>query len=170
MAETLLIAFAEDKFGAAAAHVDDQQRRAAKYRVGDDTAKRPFRLLFAGNDFDRNSGGIPEGGQQVVLIERVPRGAGGNDANGDHFQGARSGGKFRHDPSRVRDGGRPQPSGLVESAAQPCLLALFEQRLDLASGYLGHQQFYGIGADINDGSADGIHRCEGYASGRACQS
>jgi hypothetical protein len=43
--------------------------------------------------------------------------------------------------------------GPVKAAAQPRLLALFEQWVHLAAGHLGHEQFHGVGADIDDGAA-----------------
>ena len=43
--------------------------------------------------------------------------------------------------------------GFVKTTAQPRLLALFVQRVDAAAGHLGHQEFNGVGADIDDSTA-----------------
>ena len=76
----LAVAFAENEFRAAAADVHNQQRLTGEKRVRRDAAKRPVRLLLAGNDFDRQSRNVLDGGGQFRGIDRIPRGARCDDA------------------------------------------------------------------------------------------
>jgi hypothetical protein len=58
----------------------------------------------------------------------------------------------------VRDAFGLKPVRFIKSPAEPRLPAFFVDGLHVASGNIGHQQFYRVGADINDGAADGLHR------------
>ena len=57
----------------------------------------------------------------------------------------------------IRDGFGPQPMRLVKTAAEPRLVASLEDRPDVAPGDVGHEQLHRIGADIDDGPANGWH-------------
>ena len=57
----------------------------------------------------------------------------------------------------VRDGFGLEPMRFVKSLAEPRLPAFFMHRPHVAPRHVGHQQFDRVGADINDGAADGFH-------------
>jgi hypothetical protein len=46
---------------------------------------------------------------------------------------------------------------LIESTPQPRLFALFQHGPHFMSRYIGHQQLYRVGADVNNGATDGFH-------------
>src|SRR2546426_12704112 len=72
-AETLMAAFADYKLGAAAAHIENQQRFAGQRGSGGDSLKHPVRLLLTGNDFQREASDLMDSRNQFRLIERVAR-------------------------------------------------------------------------------------------------
>jgi hypothetical protein len=47
--------------------------------------------------------------------------------------------------------------GLVKAMPEAGLFALLANWLNLMAGHIGHQQLHGIGANIDDGAADGFH-------------
>ena len=46
---------------------------------------------------------------------------------------------------------------LVEAVPEAGLFALLDNWPNLVACHIGHQQLYGVGADINDRAADGLH-------------
>ena len=92
-----------------------------------------------------------------VGIHRVARGAGGDDADGVGIFFARNFRKFPDGLGGAGDGFGLQPVRFVKAFAQPRLPAFFMHRLHVAPAHVGHQQFDRVGADINDGAADGFH-------------
>src|SRR5947208_5808761 len=150
----LTVAFPENEFRAAAADIDDEQRLAGKNRVRDDTAKYPIGLLFAGDDFDRQSRSLLDGGNQFPWIGRVPRRARRDNARRGRSEFTGMSSKLGHRPSRARDGRRLKAPGLVETAAETGLFAPFDERFHAVARHFRHEQLDGIGADVNDGAAN----------------
>src|SRR5439155_27049936 len=148
-----MIAFAEYELGAAAAHIDEEQGLTGEGGVGIDAAKGPVGLLLAGDDIDLQIRGGLEGGEQLRLVDSVPRRARRDQAGWNCSPLARLGGKTGNRPCRVCDGRRLQAVSGVKAAAEPGLLASFQEWMNAAPGHLGHEEFNGVGADINDRSA-----------------
>ena len=100
---------------------------------------------------------VVNGVRQIAWVHRVARGAGGEDADGGGIFFLREAGEFRHGGSGVRDGRRLQNVRFVKPLTEPRLPAFFQHRAHLATGHVGDEQFDRVGADINDGAADGFH-------------
>ena len=158
VAEMLMFASAKNKFGAAAANIHEQKRCLRQERIGRYALKCQFRFAVAGNDFDFQTGRLLDGGGQMARVDGVTRGASGDDTNRSRlvFPG------FVSEPGN-RFGGACSGSGLqsvrlVKALSKPGLPTRLEHGPDIVPGDIGYQDFYRVGANINDGAANGLHR------------
>ena len=95
--------------------------------------KRPYGLLPAGNDFNLQSRGRLDGGNQILGIDRVARGAGGDDADGPGAVLARRPGKIGDGIGGIGDGLHLQPAGFIKALAEAGLPAFLVHRLRVAT-------------------------------------
>ena len=160
--EMFVLALAENEFRAPAADVQQQQRRLRQFRVGGHALKHPFGLLLAGNDFDFEIGRAFDGRGEVAGIHRVARGAGGDDADGIGISFARDLGELPDGLGGAGDGFGLEPVRFVKALAEPRLAAFLVHRPHVAPRHIGHQQLDRVGADINDGAANGFHEAQSY--------
>ena len=103
------------------------------------------------------AGGLLDRGSQLLAIHGLARGAGGDDADRDGLRLAGYGREIGHG---LGGGGNRfgfQAVRFVEAVPEAGLFALLAHGLNLIAGHIGHQQLHGVGADINDGAADGLH-------------
>jgi len=147
----------ENQLGAAAANIQQQQRRLRQLRVSGHSRKPPGRLLLARNDFDLQSGRLLDRSRQLLTVHRLTRGAGGDDADRDGLRLAGHGGEGGDSLGRGVNRLGLQAMRLVETLPEAGLFALLANRPNLRTGHLGHQQLHRVGADINDRAADGLH-------------
>ena len=147
----------EHELGAAAADVHEQQGRLRELRVGGHTLKPQGRLLLARDDFDLQAGGLLDRGGELVAVHGLARGAGGDDADRDGLCLAGHGREAGDGLGGGADGLGLQAMRLVEAVPEAGLLALLADRPNLTAVHIGHQQLHGVGADINDRAADGLH-------------
>ena len=84
-----VLALAQNEFRAAAADIEKQQRLRRQLRIGGHAMKRPLGFLFAGNDFHFQARRGFDRGNQFLGVDRIARGAGGDDADGIRLQFAR---------------------------------------------------------------------------------
>jgi len=116
--EMRAFALAQNEFRAAAANVQQQQRRLGQFRVGGHALKHPRGLLPAGNDFHLQFRCRFDGGNQIVGIDRVARGAGSDDADGPGVVLACRSRKIGDGIGGMGDGLRLQPAGFVKAPAR----------------------------------------------------
>jgi hypothetical protein len=145
-----------NEFRAAAAHVEQQQRVSRQFRIGRHALKHPLGLPRAGDDFGLQAGRAEDGVRQIRRVHRVARRAGGDDADGVGIFFARGLGEFPDGLGSAGDGFGLEPVRFVKIFAEPRLPAFLVNRLHVAPGHVGHQQFDRVGADINDSAADGF--------------
>ena len=126
-------------------------------RVSGHALKPQGRLLLARDDFDLQPGGLLDGGGEFVTIHGLAGGTGGDDADRGSLCFAGHGREAGHGLGGGADGLGLQAMRLVEGVPQAGLLALLADRPNLAAVHIGHQQLHGVGADINDRAADGLH-------------
>jgi len=156
--EMLLPAPAQNEFRAAATDVNQEQRLLRQFWIGGHALKCPCGLLFAGNDFHLQARYGLDGVRQILRIRGVPRGAGGDDPDGGCLVASRRTRKHGNRLRGLRDGIRLEPVGIIKPLAQARLDAALPDWLDVRHRDIGHQQFYGVGANVNDSTADWFHR------------
>lgn len=150
-----MLARAKDELGAAAADIEDEQRMAGELRIGGDAVEGPVGFLFSADDLKRKAGGVLDGGAEFGGVAGVARGAGADDADGGGAAGACGADEGGDGGGGFRDGSGLELVGLVKARAEAGLFALFEDRVEFVAAEIDDEEFYGVGADVDDGAAAG---------------
>ena len=147
----------EHKLGAAAADIQEQRGPLGELWVCGHALKAQGRFLLARDDFDLQPGGLLDCRGEFVAVHGLAGGTGGDDADRGSLCFAGHGRETGYGPGGGADGLGLEAMSFVEAVPEPGLLALLAERLNLAAVHIRHQQLHGVGADIDDRAADGLH-------------
>ena len=98
-----------------------------------------------------------DGSGQLFAIHCIAGSARGDDADRGGVRFAGHGCVISDGPGCGGNRVGLQAMRLIEAVAEASLLALLADGLDRVAGHIGYQQFHGVGADINNSAADGLH-------------
>jgi hypothetical protein len=150
VAKMLFVAVTQNELRAAAARVENQQRKFRQRGIRRHPVKRPVRLLFTRDDFHLQTRGAFYGVEQSPGIPGVARGAGGDDPDGFRLPFTRRARETGDDGGGLRHRFGLQPVRLIKSLSEPRLFALLAQRPHVPTLNLGDEQLDRVRANIND--------------------
>lgn len=146
---------AEGEFGGAAPEVADQEAMAVEFGIGADAAVAEVGFLIAGEDFHRELEGGMEGVDEIGAIRGFADGGGGDDADGGRLMGTGEVDQSVGGEGGALDGFREEATMFEEALAEAGLFAQFGDGEHGAVVDVGDEEFEGIGADVEDGTAGG---------------